>query len=376
MPSNLLNDLFRAYFDARKHKRKTAGALRFEMDYEAEIFKLYDEIVSGTYKIAPSVCFISFQPVKREIFAGDFRDRIVHHLLFNYLNPLCERLFIHDSYSCRAGKGTTCGIRRAKHFIRSCSENYRKDCYVLKLDISGYFMSIDRRILFKKIEKLLDRSRSEIDFDRDLILELVRKVIFNDPTRNCVIKGERKDWIGLPRSKSLFFSVKESGLPIGNLTSQLFANLYLDDFDHFIKSKLGCRYYGRYVDDLFFVHQSKLFLLALFPALGGYLRSRLSLRLHPKKIYLQHFRHGVAFLGVFILPYRTYLKNRTKGNIHKKMEKWLIISRNGRISGQWRKTMVSRYFSYRGMLGGCDAYNLGQKFKARLSVGRIVFLPA
>jgi len=122
----LLIDLFRAYFDARKNKRSTINALAFEVDYETKLLQLYDEIINYRYKIGRSICFIINKPVKREIFAADFRDRIVHHLIFNYINPIFEKLFIKDSYSCRLGKGTSAGVRRLAHFIRSCSQNYQK----------------------------------------------------------------------------------------------------------------------------------------------------------------------------------------------------------------------------------------------------------
>jgi len=189
----LLLDLFRAYFDTRKNKRKTANALAFEADYEKKLFKLYEEIVNREYKIGQSICFIVDKPVKREIFAADFRDRIVHHLIFNYINPIFEKHFIKDSYSCRIGKGTSRGIKRVDHFIRSCSENYQKDCWILKLDIQGYFMAMDRNILYEKIESKLKAVRNA-DFDVDLMLYLVRAVVFHDPTQNCRVKGKREDW--------------------------------------------------------------------------------------------------------------------------------------------------------------------------------------
>lgn len=245
----LLKDLFRAYYDARKNKRSTINALVFEIDYEKKLFELYEEIKKRKYELSRSICFISFEPVQREVFAADFRDRIVHHLIYNYINPYFERMFINDSYSCRLGKGTSYGIKRMNHFIRACSKNYKKDCWILKMDIKGYFMSMDRNIVFEKVEKTLNRFRHEAKFDFDLVLYLVRKVIFHDPTRNCVIRGTKDDWAGLPKSKSLFFAGKDKGFPIGNLTSQLFGNIYLNDFDHFIKHNLGFRYYGRYVDD-------------------------------------------------------------------------------------------------------------------------------
>ncbi|PIQ68451.1 MAG: hypothetical protein COV91_04040 [Candidatus Taylorbacteria bacterium CG11_big_fil_rev_8_21_14_0_20_46_11] len=152
-----IEDLFRAYYDARKNKRGAVSALAFEVDYEKNLFELYDEIIKSRYKPGESICFISNYPVKREIFAALFRDRIVHHLIYNYISPIFECRFINDSYSCRIGKGVSYGIKRLDHFIRSGSKNYKKDCYILKLDIKGYFMSINRNILFNKIKTALER---------------------------------------------------------------------------------------------------------------------------------------------------------------------------------------------------------------------------
>jgi len=227
-------------------------------------------------------------------------------------------------------------------------------------------MSIEKKILFGKIIGLMERFGKEITFDRELVLWLTKKVIFNDPTNNCVIKGKRNDWTGLPKSKSLFFSGQDKGLPIGNLTSQLFANLYLNGFDHFVKCQLECRYYGRYVDDLVFIHRDKEFLVGLFPVLDKYLRENLLVRLHPRKIYLQHYQKGVAFLGRTILPYRIYLRNKTKGNIYRKIDEWLALSKTDKVSEEEKRCACSRYFSYRGMLESCNAYNLRQKFMRKL----------
>lgn len=359
-------DLFQAYFDARKHKRKTSSAIKFEMNYEKEVIRLYKEIVSRKYEISPSICFISFYPVKREIFAGDFRDRVVHHLIFNYLNPFCERIFVNDSFSCRRGKGTSYGGKRAEHFIRSCSGNYHKNCFVLKLDISGYFMSIDKNILFRKIKKTLKQFEKEIKFDKELMIWLIEKVIFNDPTNKCIVKGKRADWVGLAKSKSLFFAGKNRGLPIGNLTSQLFANLYLNDFDHLMKYSLDCKYYCRYVDDILIVHQDKRFLKSLFPVIDEYLRKRLGLSLHPKKIYLQHFSKGFLFLGRIILPYRNYLKNRTKGKIYERINEWSIISKKKNISAQEKSRFFGCFHSYWGIISQVNALKLKNKMLAKL----------
>jgi len=319
--------------------------LLFEMNYESELFKLYDELKDGRYRIGPSACFISFRPVKREIFAACFRDRIVHHFIYNHVNPIFERLFISDSYSCRAGKGTSYGVRRLDHFIRSCSVNYSRECYVLKLDIKGYFMSMDRSLLFDKVEKVVRRYRERVAVDADFLLSLIRQVIFHDSTKDCRMRGKREDWAGLPKSKSLFFAGANKGLPIGNLTSQLFGNVYLNDFDHFIKCKLGCRYYGRYVDDIVIVHRDKEYLKAIIPVIRTYLRDELFLELHPRKLYLQHISKGVPFLGTVIKPYRIYIGNRTKGSCYKSVRSWNELLANGNGTGEPAKKDMERFLS-------------------------------
>jgi len=149
-----LDDLFDAYVECRKNKRKTINAIDFEVDYERELILLWNKINDKAYEPKKSIAFIINNPVKREIFAADFRDRIIHHLIIKKLNPLFEKEFIFDSYSCRVGKGTLFGVKRADKFIRRCSENYTKDCFVLKQDISGFFMHINKKILFEKINKI------------------------------------------------------------------------------------------------------------------------------------------------------------------------------------------------------------------------------
>ena len=212
----LLIDLFQAYFNARKNKRNTVSALEFELNYEKEIIKLYQELKDGSYKISKSIIFIIFDPVQREIVASSFRDRVVHHLIYNYINPIFEPTFIYDSYSCRKGKGTLYGIRRVNHFIKSCSNNYKKEAYILKLDISGYFMSINKEILWNKIKKTLIKNKNKCNFDFSLTLSLIKRVVFHDYTKNHIIRGSKDDWMGLPKSKSLFFAKNNCGLPIGN----------------------------------------------------------------------------------------------------------------------------------------------------------------
>lgn len=308
------DELFQAYFDCRSNKRQTANAMAFEVDYESKLIQLLEDINTGNYYPGKSIAFIVNKPVKREIFAADFRDRIVHHLIINKLNPLFEKDFIRDSFACRVGKGTHHGIKRVDTFIKQCSRNYSEDCFVLKLDIQAFFMNINRKLLFEKIHSyILDKYHHP---DQKIVLDLCRKIIFYSPVDNCIIKGLKSDWEGLPKSKSLFYTPKDCGLPIGNLTSQVFANFYLNSFDHFIKHDLKVRYYGRYVDDFVIIHNDRDYLKSIIPEIKRFLIDELFLTLHPDKIYLQHYSKGVKYLGAVIMPNRIYIANRTKGNFY------------------------------------------------------------
>ena len=362
----LLADLFQAYYDARKNKRNTHSALSFEMHYERELFRLCDEILNRSYSPRPSICFIVNKPVKREVFAADFRDRIIHHLIYNYIFHVFENRFIHDSYSCRVGKGTHYGIKRLEHFIRSCSENYHRDCYILKIDISGYFMSIDRSLLYEKLKFSILKNSGIIDGDIGLILYLIHKTIFNNPINGCIMKCSRSKWNDLPRSKSLFYSEKDKGLPIGNLTSQLFANIYLDEFDHFMKGVLKLKYYGRYVDDIVIVHHDRDYLKTMIPIAREYLKLHLMLQLHPRKIYLQHYTKGVVFLGAIIKPHRIYITNRTKGNFYTAIKRQNEIVKYHEPTKEERENFLSSLNSYLGIMKHYSTYELRKEMIFKL----------
>ncbi len=354
----IILDLFQAYFDARKNKRNTINAIVFEKHLEANVFALCDEIIENRYEPKPSICFIVNKPVKREIFAADFRDRVIHHFIYNYISPVFEKVFINDSYSCRKGKGTHYGIKRIAHFIRSCSQNYTNDCYVLKLDIKGYFMAMNKTLLYKKVKEELIKQKQKNDFDLTLVFNLIEKTLFNDPRENCIIKGRETDWIGLPETKSLFYAKRDCGLPIGNLTSQLFGNIYMNDFDHYVKRDLGIKYYGRYVDDIVLIHSDKEYLKSLVPILSNFLLSTLKLTLHPKKIYLQHYGKGVQFLGTVIKPHRIYIASRTKGNFYEAIETQNKIARNHKPDNEEQKAFLSSINSYMGIMKHYKTYKL------------------
>lgn len=359
--------LFDAYYKARKNKRNTRNQLKFELDYEHNLFQLAAEIRERRYKPRPCIAFITNKPVKREIFAANFRDRVVHHLLYGCINPIIDRKLIHDTYSCRVGKGTLYGINRINAFIRSCTKNYQRDAYILKLDIAGYFRNIQHDLLWEKTKKILSGKNNDYGgLPRELVDYLLRRIIYTHAADNCIIKCSKAEWKGLPNTKSLFYTRSNCGLPIGNLTSQVFGNIFLNDLDQFVKHKLRLRYYGRYVDDMIFVHHSKEYLCEVVGEVRDELAS-VGLDVHPGKIYLQHYTKGVLFLGQFIKPFRKYISRRTKNNLFKLIEEINIqLDTKKRITDAVISHIQARMNSYLGILGQANTYHLIEKAKKRL----------
>ena len=352
-----LVDLFKAYYSCRKNKRSTINALAFELNLEEELIQLKEELESGRYTISNSIAFVVDKPVKREIFAANFRDRVVHHLVIQKMNAVFEKHFIYDSYACRKAKGTHFGIGRVDGFIRKCSKNYTQDCYLLKLDIKGFFMHINKTILYTKIETLFTSKYKGAD--KQLYLNLCKIILFNEPVNNAIIKGNLNNWDNLPKDKSLFAAKPGYGLPIGNLTSQVFANVYMSSLDHFVKHELGIRYYGRYVDDFVLVHTNKAYLKSLIPIISKFLKTELHLKLHPKKIYLQHYSKGVSYIGGFIKPNRIYVSKRTKGNFYEAIHKQNKLIENTTNPSKAEKLLfLSTMNSYLGILRHFKSYKL------------------
>ncbi len=329
-PAHLLADLYCAYYGARRHKASRPYQLFFQAGLDDNLKCLAAELFERRYTPRPSTCFVISDPKLREVFAADFRDRIVHHLFFNYTHRLFERTFIADSYSCIRGRGTHYGIERLRHHIASVSQSYTRPAYVLKVDIRGYFMSISRSRLealaLETINRMARRrALSGCPFtwgqliDVDFVSYLASSIIRIDPTVDCRRLGRPSDWERLPDSKSLFFSPAGCGLPIGNLTSQLFSNVYLNPFDQFMKRDMHCQHYGRYVDDAYVVSHDRQWLLSLVPVVRSWLLDNLGLTLHEGKTRLCDVRQGVDFLGAFIKPNRTYVSNRTLERMERKL---------------------------------------------------------
>ena len=370
----LLLDLYIAFEDAARHKRKMAYVQKFERHLKHNLDTLCDDLLSRRYQPRPSHCFIIDYPKKREVFAAMFRDRIVHHLYFNYTHEIFDRTFIADSYSCIKGRGTHYGIRRLEQHIRQESMNYQRECYAMSLDIRGYFMHINRQQLLDIATSTLQRmSTHKVCNDRQerwqdvrdipFLLWLTKEIAILDPKTSCTIVGDKSDWEGLDRNKSLFWTPDGCGLPIGNLTSQLFSNVYLNEFDQFMKRTLRCKHYGRYVDDSFVVSCNREWMLSIVPEIDTFLRERLGLQLHRGKTHVVNIRQGVEFLGAFVKPYRTYISNKT------------VIRMKQTIGNLNTKDKTHTSFSvnsYLGVLSHSASYNLRKRIFMNSKVARAV----
>lgn len=327
----LMLDLYAAFLCAKRHKCNKPYVQHFERRLTENLTELCDALWTRTYKPEPSTCFVIQRPKKREVFAAQFRDRVVHHLYYNYTHQLFERTFIQDTYSCIPGRGTHYGIERMEQHIRRESQNWTRPCYALKLDIRGYFMHINRRILLTlalgSLEKMADHRITKGDtatwrdvIDYDFIEWLTEEIIMLDPTDGCRRVGPPTDWDGVDESKLMSNAPEDCGTPIGNLTSQLYSNVYMNPFDQFVKRILLFLHYGRYVDDSDTICADRQRLEQAIPAMRDFLKTELHLDMHMGKTQIIDVRQGVEFLGAFIKPYRTYLSNKTVNRIRQEVE--------------------------------------------------------
>lgn len=291
-----------AYFDCRRHKRNTRSALAFELDLEANLRRLYEDLVAGSYRPGPSICFVITRPKPREVWAADFRDRIVHHVLYSRVAPRFYASFIADSCACIPGRGTLYGARRLDAKVRSITRNWSRPAHFLKCDIANFFVAIDKRILAELLAARIHEP---------WWLELANTILFHDPRHDVELRGRADRLALIPLHKSLFRQPDHLGLPIGNLSSQFFANVYLDVLDQFVKHCLRVRHYIRYVDDFVLLHESPQWLNAAREQIEQLLADRLALRLNASKTVLQPIERGIDFVGQVVRPWRRTIRRRT-----------------------------------------------------------------
>jgi len=313
----LLVELIEAYHEARKNgKRKTKNEHELEMNEIENLVILRDTIMARKYKPSKGIAFIIHDPVIREIFAAPFVDRIVHHFLYKHAIEWWEPRLWRGAYSCRKGKGTLAGVIDLQKNMRRVSHDGAVKTVVVKRDLQGYFMSLNRRKLYKRIVWGLKQQYPGGGELYRTLKYLWKEVIFDKPTEGVKVRGGKKEWDKLPASKSLFYQPAGLGIVIGNLTSQLLSNIFLDMFDRYVVYELGYKTYGRYVDDWYIVVPEaglKKLLEEDMSRMEAFLAG-MGLTIHPKKQYNIPMREGVEFLGakVFydhILPGPRVLKN-------------------------------------------------------------------
>ncbi|MFA7278603.1 MAG: RNA-directed DNA polymerase [Sterolibacterium sp.] len=295
-------ELVQAYEDCRRHKRNKSTALAFEIDCERNLCRLYDELQEGSYRPGRSISFVITRPKPREVWAAEFRDRIVHHLLYNKVAPRFHAGFIADSCACIPGRGTLYGIKRLEAKIRSITQNWSRPAHYLKLDLANFFVSIDKRIVFEKLARRITEP---------WWLDLAGTILFHDPRQSFNYHGDSSLLERVPSHKRLTNQPSHLGLPIGNLSSQFFANILLDVLDQFAKHQLGARYYIRYVDDIVLLHESPQWLNDAKAQIEVFLADNLNLRINPAKTILQPVDRGVDFVGQVIRPWHRTMRRRT-----------------------------------------------------------------
>lgn len=352
-----IEEVYAAYYDCCKHKGSTPGCVEYQMNYIANNYQLYIELNLMIYEISKSKAFCVTRPKLREVFCADFRDRIIHHLLAIKFADILESEMTDKAYACRKGKGTDYGIADVKKQIKRVSDNYTKEAWILRGDLQGFFMSINRSLLYGLLEKVIRKKYHGSDIE--WWLWLWKKVVLHDPTKNCVKVGDLSLWDKLPANKSLFTCGEGKGLPIGNLPSQLLANLLLSQFDKLVIERVGKDGgYGRYVDDFVVISRDKKLLLNILQESRNYLLENLGLTLHPHKVSLQRASSGVRFTGALIRPGRTLSNSRTVEHLHD------VIDRFGTESGPKGEVLhryVGRINSLMGVLVHFNTYNIRRK---------------
>ena len=349
-------NIYNAYRACRKTKTNTINALKFEQNLLENLWDLCDDLKHRRYKIGTSICFLTSSPKLREVFAADFRDRVVHHVLVNALESFYERRFIAHIYNNRKGKGIHQAVKKAQAYMRATHNGY-----YLQLDIKGFFYNLDKNILFMKVFNDLKKVEKPLAYEKE-ILYLANKIIYHDPTRNFVFKGDKEKLKLLPPHKTLFKIVKSKGLPIGNLTSQFFANVYMNDFDNFVKRKLKVKHYLRYVDDFVLFSTSKEALESWYKEIEAYLKEELKLELRADSRLKSH-ADGLDFLGYIIREDYMLTRQRVVNNYKTKKAQYLDAyeAQKGKMSLEEIKQFLSVQASFVGHVKHANSFNLMNK---------------
>lgn len=277
-----------AFKKARKHKTLKPYVIEFEEDLVNNLMLLRTELLLHSYKPKMLETFILRDPKTRKISKSAFRDRVIHHALCNIIEPLFEKRFIYDSYANRKTKGSLKALERYDYFKKKVTGNFTKPVYVLKADIRHYFDEVDHTVLLQAIQKEIHDPK---------VLWLIKRILDN------------------------YSTAVRKGMPLGNLTSQFFANIYLNELDYFVKQNLKAKYYLRYVDDFVILHPSPTVLQEWKEQIAQFLAEKLSLKLHPDKSKIIEINRGVDFLGFKVFPHHRILKRKNMRHFLRKLQK-------------------------------------------------------
>jgi RNA-directed DNA polymerase len=313
-----LENLFLAWQEFRKGKRNKADVQQFDFDLEDNIFQLHQDLRNKNYQHSDYTAFNVCDPKLRGIHKAIVLDRVLHHAIFRVLYPVFDKSFIFDSYSCRTEKGSHRAVRRLEDFLRKSSWNNCRNVFALKCDIKKFFDSIDQEILFELIKKKIKDENA---------VWLIEKIIKSFPV----------------------------GIPLGNVTSQLFANVYLNELDQFVKHTLKVKYYLRYCDDFIILSEDVEYLKKLIVEINDFLNKKLKLALHPNKIIVRKYRQGIDFLGYVVLPHHRVLRTKTKRRIIRKMTNKYKLLREELIT---EESFNQSLQSYLGVLRHCEGYGI------------------
>ena len=306
-------NFMQAAYKASKGKRYHWEVLRFKTNLEENLLRIREQLISHTWYPGSFRTFMIYEPKERMIHAPIFGDRIVHHALVQVMGEYFERRFIDHSFACRVGKGTHAASECLSHMLRSASARWGNPVYVLKADISKYFPSINHDILLKIISRIIG--------DKEILLVIERIV----KHASCIDGSV--------------------GLPLGALTSQLFANTYLDQLDHYIKDEIGMQYYVRYMDDFIILHNNKQELWNILTGISDFLISELHLTLNAKTRIFPH-SHGIDFAGYRHWPNYKLPRKRNLRQARRRFMHYSMMYEEGRLDIESVRSSVASFVGY------------------------------
>ena len=291
---------------------------------EDNLFELHNQLRNKTYRHSNYSTFNICDPKMRKINKAIVVDRVLHHAVFRILYTIFDSNFIFDSYSSRIDKGTHVAAQRLQNFIWRLSQNDTRRVWVLQCDIRKFFDSVDHKILLTLLADAIHDP---------LTLDLLQTIIYS------------------------YNGSLGRGIPLGNVTSQLFSNVYLNELDQFMKRNLGTHYYLRYADDFIVASRDREYLLSLIPKIKMFLAKRLKLDLHERKIVIRPAWQGIDFLGFVIFPHHIVIRTRTKKRMLRQLKTSKQLYENGATTSELCQASLQ---SYLGMLTHCRAHRLSQ----------------